>query len=271
MMWINGDLVADGQISALDHGFTVGDGVFETIKTVNGQPFALSRHLQRLAASASGMLLPAPSEDEVRRAVRQLLEVEKFSLGRLRITWSAGTGGAGSKRAQDLRPTLVITHHEAKAWPSSAKVAIMHWPRSERSPLMHLKTISYAENVLALAQAETAGADEAVFFNYQGHLSEGTGSNVIVRVGNEWITPCLDCGVLAGVTRALAIQWCGVKEGCITREELDSSDEVVLSSSTRDLQPVSMIDGRSLSGWQSDATQALLAQFAREAERTLDP
>lgn len=271
MMWINGELVADAKVSALDHGFTVGDGVFETIKTIEGQPFALSRHLQRLSASASGMLLPAPDSDEVRRAVRQLLDVERFSVGRLRITWSAGSGGAGSKRAHDLRPTLVITHHEAKAWPASAKVTIMPWPRSERSPLMHLKTISYAENVLALAQAEAAGADEAIFFNYQGHLSEGTGSNVIVRLDNEWITPCLDCGVLAGVTRALAIEWCAVKERCITREDLDRSNEVVLSSSTRDLQPVSMIEGRSLSGWQSEATQALITQFGRQAERTLDP
>lgn len=270
-MWINGSFVEQAQISVLDHGLTVGDGVFETIKTINGEPFALTRHLDRLRTSAQGMLLPLPDEHVVTHGINQVLGRESFPIGRLRVTWTAGAGGAGSKRAEVMAPTLIITHHEAKPWPESAKVAIVKWPRSDRSPLVHLKTISYAENVLALAQAQADGADEAIFFNYSDHLCEGTGSNVIVRVRDQWLTPALECGALAGITRALAIKWCGVEEAFITREEFVRADEVVLASSTRDLQPVSMVDGRPLTGWKSAATNALVARFSEMAKLDLNP
>lgn len=271
MMWVNGQLLADAMVSAEDHGFTVGDGVFETVKTINGRPFALTRHLQRLRDSADGMQMPLPNFESVRDGVSQLLDANPFEVGRLRITWTTGSGGAGSQRASEIVPTLIISHHEASPWPVSAKVATVAWPRSERSPLVHLKTTSYAENVLALSVARSRGADEALFFNYADQLCEGTGSNVIVRIAEKWVTPALDCGVLPGVTRALAMSWCGVVEGVISREEFESAEEILLSSTTRNLQPVSVIDGRELSGWKSNAMRELVEAFDRMASEVIDP
>lgn len=271
MIWSNGELVETASVSALDHGFTVGDGVFETVKTLHGHAFALTRHLQRLRMSAAGMNLPEPEETLVRSAVDRLLAVEPFAVGRMRITWTAGVGGAGSQRATQIRPTLIITHNEGSTWPENAKVMTMAWPRNERSPLVHLKTTSYAENVLALDIAHRAGADEAIFFNHAGNLAEGTGSNVIARIGGIWKTPPIESGILAGVTRALAIEWLGIVESDISREEFMAADEVLLASTTRDLQAVNWMDGRDISGTRSSALKQLIANFAEHAAQRIDP
>lgn len=271
MIWMNGQILDSASISVRDHGFTVGDGVFETLKTINGQPFALTRHLERLRASAAGMALPLPDAGLVTQAISELMKSATYDIGRLRITWTSGSGGAGSLRASNMSPTLVLTHDQASTWPSEAKVATVAWPRNERSPLMQLKTISYAENVLALAQAHQVGAEEAIFFNLAGNLSEGTGSNVLVRHMGTWITPPLSAGVLAGVTRALAIQWLGVEEADLSREEFLNSTEVILSSSTRDLQAVGSVDGKPIAGLRSAEVSKLIEQFARLATQEINP
>src|SRR5687768_18312424 len=99
--WIDGDLLADptrGAIAVTDHGFTVGDGVFEAVKVLDGRPFALTRHLERLATSARGLGLLEPDLDEVRRGVAAVLAQEPLPRGRLRITYTGGEAPLGSGR-----------------------------------------------------------------------------------------------------------------------------------------------------------------------------
>lgn len=152
--WCNGALVDPEApaVSVLDHGFTVGDGVFEAIKVVNNQPFALTRHLNRLARSAQGMGLPKPDEGQVRRAVEQVLEVQHIGWGRIRITFTAGISPLGSNRA-NAAPTLVAVATEAEPYPAVSKVVTVPWPRNELGALAGLKSTSYGENVVALAYA----------------------------------------------------------------------------------------------------------------------
>src|SRR5690349_23630996 len=91
--WVNGSLLDDPTTPAIqvaDHGFTVGDGVFEAVKVVDGVPFALTRHLRRLGRSATGLGLPPIDEDAVRRGVAATLERRHLDFGRLRITYTAG-------------------------------------------------------------------------------------------------------------------------------------------------------------------------------------
>src|SRR5687768_7340551 len=132
--WVNGSLLDDAGIPAIpvtDHGFTVGDGVFEAVKVVDGRPFALSRHLERLGRSARGLGLPDPDLDEVRRGIADVLDVEPLPLGRVRITWTAGSAPLGSGRG-DGAPTLVVA--AAPLTPPSGEVAAVTvpWPRNER-------------------------------------------------------------------------------------------------------------------------------------------
>ncbi len=246
--WINGQLVADPSAPAVlvsDHGFTVGDGVFEAMKVVDGLPFALTLHLERLARSAKGLGLPAPDDAEVRRGVAAVLEGQELPLGRVRITYTGGPAPMGSGRG-DEPPTLVVVAGAMMAWPATAKVATVPWPRNERGALAGLKTTSYAENVVALAAAKERGASEAIFANLAGHLCEGTGTNVFYVVDGELRTPTLSSGCLAGVTRALVLDWFGGVEVDEPIEVVERASEVFLVSTTRDVQAVSHWDGREL-------------------------
>jgi branched-chain amino acid aminotransferase len=242
--WINGELLSDpttAAVSVTDHGLTVGDGVFESIKVVEGLPFALDAHLDRLARSAEGLGLPAPDDAAVRRGVAAVLDGQELRLGRLRVTYTSGPGPFGSGRS-DQAPTLVVLVDEMAHWPDTTKVVTVPWPRNERGALAGLKTTSYAENVVALAAARERGATEAIFANLAGNLCEGTGSNVFYVVDGELRTPTLESGCLAGVTRALILDWYGGVEVDEPIEAVAGASEVFLASTTRDAQAVSHWD-----------------------------
>ena len=256
VVWLggrSGGALADPATASLhwsDHGITVGDGVFETIKLVGGRPFALGRHLQRLAASAEGLALELPAGHVVRDAVDAVVGSWGDASGRLRITLTGGPGPMGSSRGTD-GPTLLVTAGAMRVDRSPTDVVVVPWTRNEHGALAGLKTTSYAENVLALARAESAGASEALFANTAGMLCEGTGTNVFVGVGDRLVTPPLSSGCLAGVTRALvleALAAAGVAaiEHDVPIDRLGDADEVFLVSTGRDVQPVRSVDGRPL-------------------------
>ncbi|MDE0775717.1 MAG: aminodeoxychorismate lyase [Nocardioides sp.] len=246
--WIDGELLAEpeaGVISVTDHGFTVGDGVFEAVKVVEGRPFALDLHLQRLVRSATGLGLDAPDLDVVRRGVAAVLAEQHLPLGRLRITLTAGPAPLGSGRGSHA-PTLVVVAVPMGPSPATTSVVTVPWPRNEHSAIAGLKTTSYAENVVALAHAHQHDATEAIFANTAGHLCEGTGSNVFYVVDGELRTPTLASGCLAGVTRGLVLEWCGAREVDEPIAVAQEADEVFLVSTTRDVQPVTRWGAREL-------------------------
>jgi len=246
--WVNGQLLKDPQapvIGVTDHGLTVGDGVFEAIKVVEGQSFALTRHLSRLVRSAMSLGLPEPDLELIRGAVAQVLAPEHLGLGRIRITYTGGPAPLGSGRG-DASPTVVVVAAPLEQAPVTTAVARVPWPRNERGALAGVKSTSYAENVVALADAARRGASEALFENLAGHLCEGTGSNVGYVIGGEVRTPTLEVGCLAGVTRALLLEWYDVSEVDEPIQVLESADEIFLLSTTRDVQGVHRIDDREL-------------------------
>jgi branched-chain amino acid aminotransferase len=266
--WVNGEILSDAAgpaVSVTDHGLTVGDGVFEAIKVVDGQPFALTRHLERLARSAAGLGLPAVDDDAVRRGVDAVLEGEPLPLGRIRITFTGGPAPLGSGRGDD-DPTLVVVAASMAPAPPTTAVATVPWPRNERGALAGLKTTSYAENVVALARAHEQGASEAVFANLAGHLCEGTGSNVFYVVDGELRTPTLESGCLAGVTRALLLEWFGGREVDEPIEVVRGASEVFLVSTTRDVQGVTRWDDLELPAPGPVTSEALACWRDREPE-----
>jgi branched-chain amino acid aminotransferase len=246
--WANGRLLSDPRapvVGATDHGLTVGDGVFEVLKVVDGRLFAWDLHLARLQRSARGLGLPEVDPDEVRRGVEAVLDGEPLTLGRVRITWTAGPSPLGSDRG-DGPPSLVVVAAPMDPWPDTTSIVTVPWPRNERGALAGLKTTSYGENVRALAEARRRGAGEAVFANLQGHLCEGTGTNVFYVVDGELRTPTLASGCLAGITRQLILEWYGATEVDEPIEVLAEADEAFLASTTRDAQPIALWDDREL-------------------------
>jgi branched-chain amino acid aminotransferase len=244
-----GGLVADPLVSANDHGLTVGDGIFETLKTINGKAVLLERHLARLQRSAQLLDLLIPSLDEIRIAISQLLaqeEIVKSAIGRIRITATSGPGELGSIRSNGW--TLIVVWSESKPWPDSAEVVISDIVRNERSPLAGAKTISYAENVLALSRAKKLAASEAILLNLAGNVCEGTGSNVFIVKNKVVLTPPVIDGLLPGITRNAVIEsipkQIRFSELSFTAEDLLNADEVFLTSTTRNIQPVTKINDK---------------------------
>ncbi|MEU5975489.1 aminodeoxychorismate lyase [Streptomyces sp. NPDC047315] len=271
-VWVNGGLrdVEDARVSVLDHGLTVGDGVFETAKAEHGRAFALTLHLERLTRSARGLGLPDPDHEEVRRACAEVLAANPVERGRLRITYTGGLSPLGSDRGTD-GPTLVVAVGASAERPDTTAAITVPWVRNERGALTGLKTTSYAENVVALARAAERGASEALFANTVGQLCEGTGSNVFVVVDGELLTPPVSSGCLAGITRALTVHWTGATETDLPFDVLERADEVFLTSSLRDVQAVDRVDGRTLPGAPGPVTTKAMRIFAERAEADPDP
>ncbi|MEU7074121.1 aminodeoxychorismate lyase [Streptomyces narbonensis] len=271
-LWVNGGLhdAETARVSVLDHGLTVGDGVFETVKAVRGETFALTLHLERLTRSARGLGLPDPDLDEVRRACAAVLAANPMELGRLRITYTGGLSPLGSERG-DAGASLVVGLGESSRRADSTAVITVPWTRNERGALAGLKTTSYAENVVALAKARERGASEALFANTLGQLCEGTGSNVFVVLDGTIHTPPVSSGCLAGITRALAVAWTGAEETDLPLDVLESADEIFLTSTLRDVQAVHRVDGRELAGTPGPVTAKAMRIFDERAARDRDP
>ncbi len=275
-VWVDGARVdpAGPAVSAVDHGVTVGDGAFETAKVERGVPFAISRHLARMDRTLAGLGLPPADHDRIREGVDAVLAGEPIEFGRLRWMVTGGRGPLGSDRLDS--PLTYIVTAAAHAHPGDhGAVVTVPWVRNERSATAGLKTTSYADNVVALARAHEHGAMEALFANTRGELCEATGSNVFVVVDGVVRTPPLDSGCLAGISRALVLEWCAA-DGLEVREEpmplsvLEEAEEVFLTSSVKDVLPVSSVDGRPLP-WPGPRTTAVRAVWHRHAAESPDP
>jgi len=258
VIWSNGRLYGpdDLLLSGVDHGVTVGDGVFETCAVYEGTAFALTRHLRRLTRSAVGIGLAEPDLDLVREGVAAVLAAAGPEVGRLRITLTGGPGPLGSYRfaPEEQRQTVLVLAGPG-ASSEVSRVVRVPWVRNERSSVAGLKTTSYAENVVAVSEAYRLGADEAVLANTVGDLCEGTASNVFVERGGELVTPPLSSGCLAGITRELLLEWAAadglpVREGAPGELRYDVLDEIgdgtthlMMSGSIRNVSPVVSLDG----------------------------
>ena len=275
-VWVDGQRVDPEapSIAALDHGVTVGDGVFETCKVLDGVPFALRRHARRLDRSMAGLGLPPADHGVIAKGITSVLSGEPIAYGRLRYTVTGGAGPLGSDR-RDSPLTYIVTAGPQAANPASAKLVVVPWTRNERGATAGLKTTSYAENVVALAYAKEHGGVEALFANSVGNLCECTGSNVFVVVDGEILTPDLASGPLAGVTRELVVEWCR-QEGLPVRVEplpmpiLDRASEIFITSSTKDLMAVHALDDRPIAAPGPVTTRAAQI-FARLCADRLDP
>ena len=200
--------------------------------------------------------------------------VRPIEFGRLRFTVTGGRGPLGSDRHDSDLTHIVTAVPHARPEPHGAVVTVP-WVRNERAATAGLKTTSYADNVIALARAKEQGAIEAIFGNTRGELCEATGSNVFVVLDSVVHTPPLDSGCLAGITRELVLEWCAadgidVVEQALPLDVLGRAEEVFLTSSIKDVFPVSAVDGRALTG-PGPVTARLQEVWATHAALGVDP
>lgn len=270
---MNGTLVPDGQarVPVTDHGLTTGDGVFEALKVTGGVPFALTRHLARLSASAAGLGLPEPDLEKIRAGVGAVLAGAGHpDRARIRITVTAGESALGSQRTATEPAVIIILGDLGHAAPT-CDVVTVPWPRNERGALAGVKTTSYAENVFALSYAQQQGGGEAIFGNLAGNLCEGSGTNVFVVAGGRLVPPPLSAGCLAGVTRGLVIEWAGAVEEDLPLSALAEAREAFLTGTTRDVQPIRSVDGAVLPAVPGPVTRKAADIFTERSADDLDP
>lgn len=262
-LYVNGELreSRDPQVSALDRGFTLGDGVFETLRSIGGAVPRLAQHLARLRYSAGVIELEVPEPDErLASAIGSLLVANGLRDAVVRLTLSRGASfERGVLPPSSARPTLVIQATPVvapaeAAVPSGAAAAagigalISSVRRNEHSPTSRIKSCNYLDSVLARLEARRAGAEDAIMLNTAGYLACGSTSNLHLVVGDLILTPALECGVLAGITRAAVrelapsagLRW---EEAWLRPEAIRSADEVFLTNSVLGVVPVTLVDG----------------------------
>jgi branched-chain amino acid aminotransferase len=277
LIWLNGEFVKelDASVSVFDHGLLTGDGVFETLIAYDNYPFAYTRHYRRLERSAKAFNLNVPDINLIRNACVKVLESTSIFPARLRITITGGVAPLGSEKGRS-EENVIIASNVAPVHPDFSDVITVSFPRNEHGALSGLKTTSYGENVIALAQAHSMGAKEAIFGNISGNLCEGTGSNIFVSYQGKLITPPLSSGCLAGVTRSLVIEICErlqiqVSEENIKIDSLDNVEFAFLTSTLREVQPIETINGIKLPVVLNSTVQRIKDEFKSLISEDSDP
>lgn len=281
---IDGEILLPEQakVSIFDRGFLYGDSVFETIRTYSGLPYALSEHLERLATSAERVGIELPISlgqfaEEVRLVVQRAANPESY----IRLMVTRGSGELGllpGLAVPPLRLVLVteLTPPSAEIYASGIAVICHHTRRATDSTLAEgAKVGNYLASVLALREAAERGAAEALIVDGDGKVVEGASSNVFFVRAGVLTTPPESAGILPGITRAgllSAAQELGIEVHfqAPSVEELQSADEVFISSSIREVLAVVEVDSVSIgSGRPGPLTQRLLARFRRNVREKL--
>lgn len=264
MIWFNGELISANEacVSPFDLGLTVGLGVFETMAAYDGKVFAYDLHHARLIKSAEVFALPVPERSVITAAITEVIDANYYHQGRyrIRVTLSGGINqlGGGSEQGDVMVTARAAQAADSASGSDSAKLAWVPFVINERAATAGVKSTSYADHVLAYRHALNAGADEALMLNTQGHLAEGSMSNVFVVKDGVVQTPSLASGCLPGVTRQLVIALCAdldlpIKECQLGEQDIDSADEIFLTSSLREIQAA-------LLGKEARATEAVTGE-----------
>jgi branched-chain amino acid aminotransferase len=276
-------------ISVFDHGFLYGEGVYETLRTYNGQPFLFDRHMTRLRKSAGMIALPVPLSDaEIDSRFRETMRAaglgdapEREAYIRLLLT--RGIGELTYDPAATPLPSIVVivkpnAHPAREVFERGVRVSLVSVVRNHPSTVNPLiKSNSLLNNALAMQEALRRGGFEGVMRNYKGELAECTQSNLFIVKDGAALTPPLDAGLLPGITRAFLFE-VGVEIGVEVREavlrddDLLGADEAFLTSTTREVVPIVQVDDRTIgSGAPGPVTNALLDGYRRMAEALTRP
>jgi branched-subunit amino acid aminotransferase/4-amino-4-deoxychorismate lyase len=237
-----------------DRGLLLGDGLFETLLAVDGRMEHWAAHWTRLTAGCAALGLPSPDEFQTRVACTNALATALLNKGRaaVRLTLTAGSGGRGLERPAVIAARVFVTAAPAPdAVQAPAKLVTSHVRRNEGSPASRLKSLAYLDNLLARREALAAGGDEALMLNNRGEPACASAANLFWIMGGKLVTPALECGVLAGTTRARVIDQAKrigieVVEGRFTPEALRACEGAFITNSLIGLRAISRLDGATL-------------------------
>lgn len=247
----NGDVLDTHQktLAAGQVGLLNGWGVFTTIRVADGVLFAFERHWERMHYDASRMHVPFPADPEwLRSALLRLVEANAAWNATLRVLVLRNRGGLfeGPDLGRDF--DVVAFTADLNEWGTSVRLALKPFGRYAQNEFAGTKVLSWAQNLTWYEEAHQRGFDEVILLNERGEVSELTSANIFTVQGREIRTPPLASGCLPGVTRALLLSeirlpGISVHEKTLFPKDLESADQVFVTSTTRDFLPVSHIEG----------------------------
>jgi 4-amino-4-deoxychorismate lyase len=258
-------------VYADDEGFLRGRGAFETMRVYAGRPFRLGDHIARLRSSATRLGLPPLDAGEIEALSAQALEAAGTGEAFLRLYATPGREGSGHPLLLALVGALPADLEELRARGLGLVSVPLGLDVSGSWPLGGVKSMSYAVNMMAVDVARGRGGDDALFLAQGRIVLECPTSNVWWRRGSDLFTPSLQLGILAGVTRAVALERLPglgyqLREGMFEVSELAGAEEAFTSSSVREVMPAVSLDGRPIGdGTPGPAAQALQVELRRLA------
>ncbi|GJL78254.1 MAG: branched chain amino acid aminotransferase [Nitrospinaceae bacterium] len=271
---LNGTIKEDACISVFDHGFLFGDSVYEVVSTHRNKPAFLQDHLNRLMNSAKGLSLTIPYDPEwFFQEVEKTLQAAGNEESYIRIIVTRGVGEIDIDPSSCQNPNVIIFVTATKVFPPEsykegihiALVSIKRNPKEALNP--GIKTGNYLNNVLAKIEANRLGAKDALMLSPSGFLTECTTSNIFFVQGERILTPSIDCGILAGITREKVIQLAQqngltVEEGRWPAEALEKANELFLTGTLKKVMPVTKLDGRTIgNGSPGPVTQKMIRLY----------
>ena len=273
---VNGEVGSeeDRLLSPMDQGFLFGASVYETVRTYDGVPFLVARHLKRLRESASALGIDIDVSDEtLTHRLQETLEASANAESSVRIVVSAGVGAIDYRQGSTKTPTIVIVVRPLGSFPDSlyqdgataSFVSIMRAGRGNLSP--RIKSSNLLNNLMALRQAHERGAYEALMLNPKGEVCEGSMSNVFVVTDATIATPPISAGILEGITRELVLSIAReggfvLEEKTVLPEELLGADEVFITASSRQVVPIVKVDDQTIAdGRPGPVTQKLISLY----------
>jgi branched-chain amino acid aminotransferase len=257
LVWLNGSLCPkkEAKISIDDRGFLLGDGVFETMRSYNHKVFRLGRHLNRFFDALAIIHLSVPYQPkELEKAIYNTIQANRIQEAYIRLTVTRGQGKKGIDLPEKLSPTIIIDAREFVPYPLSLykeglRTAISGIRQNLSSPIACIKSLNFLDHILARVEARQKGLDEAILLNTDGFVSEGTVSNIFMVKQGVLITPCIESGILPGITREVVIEL-ALKEGIrieernISPSELTEAEECFFTNTLMEVMPIAEIDGR---------------------------
>lgn len=255
LVYFNGSLVpADAaKVSIFDRGFLYGDGLFETVRIQSGRPFRWPDHLDRLKTGLrlTGIQLPSPPES-LSGVITELLAANRCVHGVLRLTVSRGPGARGYSPQGAGPATVALTLHPRPVPPATGLRLVVSTLRLlADNPLARAKTAAKLQQIVARAEAETAGADDALLLNHRQEIAETTSSNVFWLAGATLHTPPVTTGLLPGVARSVVREIApalglSVQETIAPPSALESAEAVFVTNCTMGPVEVVSLHGRDL-------------------------
>src|SRR6266478_1255106 len=259
-IYMNGKLVdkADAKVSVYDHGLLYGDGVFEGIRVYDGKIFRLREHVERLYDSARAIWLEIPlSREQMADAITSTVRANDKKNGYIRAVITRGAGSLRLDPRKTTDPQVIIIVDDISMYPPElydngldiVTVATIRNHPNAVNP--RIKSLNYLNNILAKIEAVRAGCFEALMLNHKGEVAECTGDNIFLVRGRSLLTPPLDAGILAGVTRDAVIELADsahivVEEIALTRHDVYIADECFLTGTAAEVIPVVKCDGRAI-------------------------